>query len=136
MTGEPTGMDDLLLAVRRFIARRIDSAEQLEVLLLLYRDASRYWDAAGIADALLLPERGVERHLEALGGRNLLDIRLTQSLLYRFNPEPAELALEVKQVAEAYRERRGDVLALLAPRRKSLKDFSDAFRLSRDPADG
>jgi len=123
--------------VRRFIDQRIDNVEQLEILLLLYREASRYWDVAAVAQAVYLTERSAEGHLETLAGRNLLDVRLTESVLYRFSPAPPELTLDVKQLAESYRERRGELLALLAPRRrKSLQDFSDAFRISGGRKDG
>lgn len=134
---DPIKPDELPAAVRRFIERRIEGIEQLEILLLLHREAARYWDAASVAQSLQLTERNVADHLEALGRQALLDVRIAAAVVYRFNPATPTLALEVKKVADAYRERRGELLALLTPyRHRSLKDFSDAFRFTKDPEDG
>lgn len=131
------GANDLPAGVRRFIERRIESVEQLEVLLFLYREASRSWDAPGVAAALYLPEHQVANLLETLARGGLLDVRLASAMLYRFQPATPTLMLEVKGVADAYRDRRSQLLALLTPRpRQALKDFSDAFRFDKDPEDG
>jgi hypothetical protein len=129
--------NDLPTGVRRFIQRRIESVEQLEVLLFLYREASRSWDAPSVASTLYLPEHQVATVLETLARGGLLDVRLASVMLYRFQPATRSLMLDVKAVADAYRDRRSELLALVAPRpRQALKDFSDAFRFTEDPEDG
>jgi hypothetical protein len=72
--------------VRRFIDDKIDGPEQLEIVLLLRREASKFWDAARVAETLTLNERRVAEHLEHLAGRGLLDVRIGSDVVYRFSP--------------------------------------------------
>jgi hypothetical protein len=67
-----------------------------------------------------------------------VDVRIASTVLYRFSPATPALALEAEQVVDAYQRRRGALIELLASlnRHRSLKDFSDAFRLKEDPEDG
>lgn len=119
--------------VRRFLDSRVEGVEQLEILILLHQYPDRSWNAAGVADAVRLSPRTAERHLEALVQQHLLDVRLGGDVLYRYSPATDGLADLVRQVAEAYREQRGLVLAAVTARRlRALQDFSDAFRLGED----
>jgi hypothetical protein len=128
--------DDLPDVVRRFLARHIDCVEQLEILVFLRRTSSQFFSADSIARSLNLNEARVAVCLESLARHGLLDVRLAADVVYRFSPVPA-MAPEVDTTAEAYSERRSTVVAFVASRRrKALKDFSDAFRLKKDPEDG
>jgi biotin operon repressor len=128
--------DDLPAVVRRFLARHIDCVEQLEILVFLRRASSRFFSADSIARSLNLSEARVAVCLEALARHGLLDVRLAADVVYRFSPVPA-MAPEVDTTAEAYSEHRSSVVAFVASRRRqALKDFSDAFRLKKDPEDG
>jgi hypothetical protein len=118
--------------VRRFLERRIDDVEQLEIVLLLQQHAERWWAAADVAPALRLVERRAAKQLEILGGRHLLDVRLSDDVRYRFSPATPELEAAVKQVADSYREHRAETVAFVSRGRRSLRDFSDAFRIKRD----
>lgn len=119
--------------VRRFLDDRIDSVEQLEILLLLQRYAERSWNASAVADALGLTPRTAETHLERLCQRDLLDVRLGDAVRYRYSPATPELVDCVRQVVEAYREQRATILAFVTARRlRALQDFSDAFRIKED----
>jgi hypothetical protein len=125
------------LPVRRFLERRIESVEQLEVLLLLYQFADRSWNAAAVAEALRLLRPAAARSLEALGRRDLLDVRIGDDMWYRFSPATPELTATVRQVADAYREYRTPVMAFVtARRRRPLQDFADAFRIREDDDHG
>ena len=64
--------------VRRFLDDRIDSVEQLEILLLLPRYADRSWNAAAVAAALGLTPRTAERHLVRLLGFVLILIAVME----------------------------------------------------------
>ena len=137
MTREHTAPGDLHAAVRGFLEDRVESVEQLEILLLLQRHPDRSWTAADAASELGLLESRVARHLEALGRRDLLDVRLGHNVRYRFSPATETLAAAARQVAEAYRERCSAVIAFVTTRRlRALRDFSDAFKLTEDPEDG
>jgi hypothetical protein len=123
--------------VQRFLERRIESVEQLEVLLLLQQYADRSWNAAAVADALRLTVGTAGRSLEALGRRDLLDVRIGDDVWFRFSPATPELAATVRQLADAYREGRTPILAFVAARRRrGLHDFSDAFRIREEDDHG
>ena len=83
-----------------------------------------------MADALRLGTRRVEHQLEALAGRDLLDVRLGGDVRYRFKPASDTLASMARQLAECYRDRRLEVVSFVTTRGlRPLRDFSDAFRL-------
>jgi hypothetical protein len=125
-------------AVRKFVERELRGIEQLELLMLLHREPTRYFDSASAAQSLQLSARDVAGDLEALSRRGLLDVRIASVVLYRFSPATPALAEAVEQLVDAYRNRRGELIELLAAarRRQTLKDFSNAFRLKKDPEDG
>jgi len=122
--------------VRRFLERRVDNIEQLEIVLLLSQYSDRSWTAADVASSLRLVERAAAAHLETLAARHLLDVRLGHDVRYRFSPATPELSAIVKQVAETYRDQRSEIVAFVSARLQSLRDFADAFRLKKDRDDG
>jgi len=138
MARDPRRSNQLDAGVRSFVERRLDSIEQLEIFILLQAQPTRFFDAAAVAQRLQLSKSRVADDLETICRRGLLDVRIASSVLYRFSPATPALALEADRVTDAYRQRRGDLVELLTSRRRrrSLKDFSDAFRLKGDPADG
>jgi hypothetical protein len=94
-------------AVRRFLDQRVDDVEQLEIVLLLQRHGDRSWSAADVADALRLGTRRVEQQLEALAGRDLLDVRLGGDVRYRFNDaRPAAAARFLRRIPAEEQEAR------------------------------
>jgi hypothetical protein len=132
-----TKPDDLPNDIRRFIERRLEGVEQLEILMVLQREPSRFWSAVSVAALVHLSEKHAAGALEALARNGLLDVRIASEVVYRFSPATPAMARDVKLLAEAYSDRRHRVLALLTSRRRrSLKDFSDAFRLNDTDNDG
>jgi hypothetical protein len=121
---------------RRFLQRRIDNVEQLEIVLLLQHHQQRTWTGAAVAEALQLSPRAAAEHLETLARRALLDVRIGGDVRYRFNPATPELTATVKQVADCYRDNRTEVVSVVATNRRSLRDFSDSFRIKKDEQDG
>jgi hypothetical protein len=129
--------DAIPLEVRRFLSEYVDSVEQLEILVFLERESERFCSALAVARALHLSEGSAILSLETLARRGLLDVRLSTDVVYRFSPATAPLSDEVRATVAAYRERRSALLAFVtSARRRSLKDFSDAFRFTKDPDDG
>lgn len=122
-------------AVRRFLARSIKSVEQLEVILLLQRAPDRYWDAGAVADYLAMRPDHAAASLEALAGKSLLDIRLGQTIKYRFNPIADEQTRCIRSLAELWRDDRQGVIREVTAERHTLRDFSDAFRIGKDDDD-
>jgi hypothetical protein len=129
--------DVLPAAVRRSLDRHLDTVDQLEVLLFLYRESARFWGAAGTSNALHITEQSAAYSLEVLARRGFLDVRIASEVVYRFSPATAALSAAVKEIARAYCAQREPVLAFLTSRRRqSLKEFSEAFRFSKDPDHG
>ncbi len=122
--------------VRRFLYRSIANVEQLEVALLVQRFPNRFWDAAAVGEDLGLPERRAAAALEALAGQSLLDVRVGETLKYRFNPVTPEQRTAMRLLAELWREHRESLVRAVATKRRALRDFSDAFRLGPGDDDG
>jgi hypothetical protein len=137
MTRTPSSGGEIPLEVRRFLEQRIASVEEFEILLLLYYAPTQYLSAESVGESLRIPERTTASLLEELGRQHLLDVRIGADVCYRYNPATPELAATVQQTVEAYKEDRTAILALLtARRRRALRDFSAAFRLTKDGRDG
>ncbi len=122
-------------SLRRFLAESIGTVERLEILLLLRRQSDRYWDARAVSHRLDLESDLAAASLEALARHNLLDVRLTDTIRYRFAPATAEQRTHADRTAALWRESRESVVRALSGARRSLADFSDAFRLGK-PEDG
>jgi hypothetical protein len=123
--------------VERFLRQKIVSFERLGVLLLTRRDTSRWWSAHSVALELQMPVEAAQAHLEHFGTCNLLDVRVAESVLYRYEPGTHELAEVVDGVAEAHYNQRDAIVKILAQTpSEGIRLFADAFRLRRDPRDG
>ena len=119
-------------AGRRFLADAVGSVERLNLLLFLHRHAARWWAAKALAAELEMPADTVQSHLEHLGARNLLDVRIAESVIYCYKPGREELSALVEEVARAHYLHRDDVVAVLAQRRAgSARLFADAFQLRK-----
>lgn len=111
--------------VRVFIQAHISSIEQLEVLLLLYREGDRSWTAVTVARELRLHVDSVATRLADLTARGLLD---TNADGYRFSRD-ASIGTVVSQLARAYSEARVSVINLIfAKPVDTLRSFADAFK--------
>jgi hypothetical protein len=116
--------------VRRFLLQCIDSVEQLEVLLHLYRTREQSWSPDAIALALYSNPASIARRLAGLYSHGLLT--LTSSSAYRYQPKTAELEATVSQLAETYRQRRVAVISIIASKpMENVRAFSEAFRLRK-----
>lgn len=124
--------------VRWFINRYIDSVERLEVLLLLQQNPEREWTGSAVAAELRIPSSAADKHLAKLCSYNILNVRIGNDLFYWFNPRPPHVEQGAQALAAAFAERRLAVLKLILERpAESIRDFAEAFRLSRkDDSDG
>jgi predicted ArsR family transcriptional regulator len=124
-------------AVRRFLTDAVGSVERLNLLLFLHRHAARWWAAPALAAELEMPADTVQSHLEQLSARNLLDVKIAESVIYCYKPGREELSALVEEVARAHYLHRDDVVAALAPRLAgSARLFADAFQLRKGKRDG
>jgi hypothetical protein len=118
-------------AVRALIAAAIDSVAQLEILLLMRRDAARAWTPDAVAAELRMAAPGMRSQLEALRDRGLATAGPEG---YRYHAGGA-LAGAVDELAAVYTQYPVAVItAIYSKPAPELKNFADAFRLRRPGA--
>ena len=116
--------------VQRFIAENIEAAEQLDILLLLYRHAERSYTALEVSQAVFTVASAATLRLEGLVARGLLSSTGEADPAYRYQPSTPELGRQADQLAAVYQANRVGVIQLLFARPPDpLQTFADAFRL-------
>jgi hypothetical protein len=126
-----TGLPD---NVHHFLHQNIDSVEQLEVLLLLWRTPARGWTSEEVATAVYSHPTSVVRRLALLLGQGLL--REREPGCYQYAPRTADLHETVSHLDHMYRERRVAVITLIASKPiENVRAFSEAFRIRRKKED-
>ena len=119
--------------VRRFILAHINSVEQLEVLLLLRGEPDREWTAQAVGQALYTSAAAAVKRLTDLTASGLAAVLPGDDPRYRYAPRDDAHRKLVDQMADAYRERRVAVVALIYSKpNDQVQAFADAFRLRRD----
>jgi len=129
---------DLPEGVQRLIAEHIDSVEQLEILLLLHKDAARAWSAEAVARELRVSHISAGDRLKELMRAGIL-VRVEgagSGPEYRYAPESPKLEESVSGLEKAYSERRVTVINLIFSKPvDKIRTFADAFRLRKDDDD-
>jgi hypothetical protein len=114
-------------AVRALIVSSIDSVAQLEILLLLRREAARAWSPPEVAAELRMGAPGMQAQLESLRSRGLV---AEAGGAYRYSP--GEQADAVDGLAALYASFPVAVItAIYSKPPPDLKNFADAFRIRR-----
>jgi hypothetical protein len=115
--------------VRRLVADHVKSVEQLEVLLLLRREAGRDWDGPETSAALQTTPESAGRCLEHAAASGFA----TESGgRYRYAASGG-VARTVDELADAYAKRRHAVIAMIFESPSdAVQSFADAFRLRGD----
>jgi hypothetical protein len=123
---------DLPPDVQLFLHDQIDSLEQLECLLLLYRRREDIWSAPDVSRELQLSEPVAEEALRALCERGLLAIASVPEQ-FRYAPSSAGVAELVERIAAVHAEQRAALMRLLTAnaiqrlRARALGMFSGAL---------
>jgi hypothetical protein len=116
------------------IAEHIHSATQLELLLLLHRDASVYWTAQDAAHEMRFPVGWAAEQLERFAAAGFIAAS-GQDAAFCYEPD-ADTAVLIDELAELYQRRRTSITALIfTPRKDDVRLLSDAFRIRRDEED-
>ncbi len=111
----------------------LGSLQDLQLLVTLMEDPQRWWDARALAQETGNPNASTGRGLDRLAARNLLDIRVTEDVRFRYRPGTPELEKAGAAFAEAYRKAPLAIVKLVTARRPgSVTDFANAFRIRRD----
>ncbi|CAN5729898.1 hypothetical protein BH23GEM6_BH23GEM6_21640 [soil metagenome] len=121
---------DLSPEVRRFLAERIDSAEQLDILLLLAKQAERDWTALEVSQAIYTVPASATMRLESLVSAGFVTSSGESDPGYRYAPESDPIRQQIAALAEAYRSDRVSVIKFIfAKPADPVQSFADAFRL-------
>jgi hypothetical protein len=123
-------------SVRRFLRQDIASPECLYVLLLMRRHMERWWEAQQLAKELSLSAETVQTQLERLSVRNLLDVRIAESVIYRYHPGTDWLATLIDDISRAHDADHQNVHDLVSGTQRGVSLFADAFRFRKDKCDG
>jgi hypothetical protein len=122
---------DLPEDVRRFITQRIDSIEQLEILLLLRAKPDRSWSAREVSDELRTDMTSAAARLSAMAGEGL--VKQTGDSEPRYTVALTQEASVLKQVAEVYATRRYSVIDLIFSKPSDkIRVFARAFRIKEE----
>ena len=122
--------------VSDFLAAHIDSALQLEILLLLHKTPEKTWTAAEIDAELRINRQWVAEQLADLSRRGFL--KPTQGTdAYQYAPSDVALASAVASLATWYSTHRVAILGMIYSRPlDKLRTFADAFRFRKDTPNG
>jgi hypothetical protein len=120
--------------VVHFVRSHVRTIEELDVLIFCIDHRDRWWDAAAVAQRASLNASAAMRALDHFVRANLLDIRISDAVRYRFHPGTEDLTMLATAFAAAYHENPVAVVKLVARSAvsDSVRDFADAFRLKRD----
>jgi DNA-binding MarR family transcriptional regulator len=111
----------------------IDSLQELQMLVVLMEDPDRWWDAGALATDTGNAPSVTRRTLDRLAARNLLDIRVTEEVRFRYRPGTFALEEAGSAFLDAYHKNPIAVARMIAVRgTRPAKDFADAFRIRRD----
>jgi hypothetical protein len=123
--------------IRQFVARFLPGLEYLETFMLLCNGATRSWSASDIAKAAGLPESVAADVLEHLASDNFLDVKISNDILYRFNPATPALGDLSRRCADfCVRERIAMISLVTTDVMSPMHDFAEAFRLKKGKRNG
>lgn len=118
--------------VQQFITRNIESAEQLDVLVLLHAHPERAWTADELSQAIFSVPQSTARTLVALEARGYAARAGDQPPAWRAAAPPAD-EQRIAALAAAYRSNRAGVIRyLFSAQPDPVRSLADAFRLRKD----
>jgi hypothetical protein len=122
----------LSAGAERFLHDSIFSALQLDALIVLHADRERWWTAAAMAGHLRASNVSTGQALEALGASNVVDVRITGSLSYRYAPLDRRLEDAVDEIAAVHHHARAELLARVTADRTPADGVPSSARVSRN----
>lgn len=99
--------------IREFVARFLPSVEHLETFIVLQRNTARSWSPVEIAAELGIAESAAADVLERLASDNFLAVRISNDILYRFNPATKAIQALSDRCADLYARERSAILNLV-----------------------
>ena len=121
--------DGIPISVATFILERIESVEQMEILLLLAAEPGKNWDADMVAREQRTSPRSTSRWLENLMSQKLLG---QDGKFYRF-PVDSEFSSVVDSLSKTYASMRvATIEAIFNKPLTKINTFAAAFKLRPD----
>ena len=115
-------------SLEEFIAAKVHTVEEVEIILLLSRSPDTLWTADAMAQQLGLKPEIVATRCRELVRRGLLKSGDTGA--YRYSPADEELKDQVTRLLSAYANQRISVInAIYSANLTRLRSFADAFKL-------
>ena len=99
--------------MQEFVARFLPSVGHLRILIVLQRNTTRSWSAAEIAAEVRVAESTAADVLEQLASDNFLAVRISNDILYRFNPATDTLRAMATSCVELYARDRMAIINIL-----------------------
>lgn len=119
--------------VRKFLATHVDSAETLDILMLLHREPQVSWTAKAVSDRVFSVPQAVQPKLDDLVRRGLAEERADEPGAYRLVLADATQAAALQAVRAAYDASRANVINVVFSQKTSpVQSFSNAFKLRGD----
>jgi hypothetical protein len=118
--------------IQRFLADTVESAEELDALMLLHRERERAWTAEALSQALFSVPQSAERTLQRLAARGCAVAAGGEPPAWRYAASGAHDE-QVAALAQAYRTNRAGVIKHhFARRGDPVRSLANAFRLRKD----
>jgi hypothetical protein len=127
-------MSEIPETVVAFIRKYIDSVEQLEILLLLRRNAETEWTATEVSREISSNAEAVAVRMAEFASEGiLLPKRLANESKYRYQPQDPEVDATIRQVAKAYGTYPVRIITLIVSKPiDKIKTFADAYKPKKE----
>lgn len=119
--------------VREFLTDYIDSAELLDVLMLLVREPDKAWTPDTVSNRVFSVPQAAQQRLDELTVRGLVAERADTPGSYALSVRDDKLAETLAEVRQVYERNRADLITFVfSMKADPVKSFSNAFKLRRD----
>jgi len=120
-------------AARFFVSEYIESAEMLDVLMLMHREPDRKWTATEVSEAVFTVPASATQRLAGLAFRGLVITTDDAPPRYVLSIPDDELRTTIRELDTAYRKNRAGVIGLVFENNADpLQSFTNAFRMRKD----
>ena len=120
--------------VQQFIATHITSVDQIEIVLLLYKNPNREWTAEDAArDLFMEPQTTAARMAEMAADGLISSKQIDDRTVYRHGPRTMQLEKAISELPEEYPKYRVSIINLIFSKPiDNIRTFADAFRFRKD----
>lgn len=123
--------DQIPPEVKQFIRERVHSLEELEVLLLLFRDPDKQWTPEAVNDTIRSSISSIRARLADLVEKGLASVVPDKSNHYR--ADTAQFEHVIHALEQAYRDHRIQIVqAIFEDSMANVRSFARAFKVKRD----